>query len=453
MQTEENQPQPQLQPQSFGEKMVTKVRHSPTIRLFLIGILILILLIPSGMIQSLIYERQTNHDSAVNEISDKWGRDQTITGPILAIPYTEMRVDNGKTYAVKTYAYYLPDNLQISGDMASEKKHRGIYEAVLYTTKLRVKGDFGKDFMNVIPALPSNANLAEARLLVGVSDVRGIRNKVTTKWDSATLEAEPGVVDEILSSGISFPLNNVNYNAGGAFDFELELAGSQSLYFTPVGKNNIINVASNWPGPSFDGAFLPTNHKEDDKGFKAEWKVLELNRNFVHHWNGGNENLRGSDFGVKMWIAADQYQKTHRSVKYCVLFISLTFIFYFIIELKARISVHPVQYLLIGLAISIFYLLLLSLSEWMEFNTSYFISAAAVTTLVSLFSVSVLSSRLYSVMAGVVQVLLYVFLFTTLQLEDLSLLIGSIGLFLTLAILMYFSRRLNREEDSMPQSS
>lgn len=438
--------------QSFGEKMVTKVRQSPTIRLMLIGILILILLIPSGMIQSLIYERQTSHDGAVNEISDKWGRDQTITGPILAIPFLETRIgEQGKPYTVKTYAYYLPDNLQVSGDMSSEKKHRGIYEAVLYNTKLKVKGDFDKDFMNVMPALPGNANLAEAKILVGISDVRGIRNKVAMQWNGTTLNAQPGVVDEILNSGISFPINNLSYDTGGSFEFDLELAGSQSLYFTPVGKNNIINIASNWPDPSFDGAFLPTNRTINKDGFKADWKVLELNRNIVHHWNGENEKLRDSDFGVKMKIAADQYQKTHRSVKYCVLFISLTFIFFFIIELKARISVHPVQYLLIGLAISIFYLLLLSLSEWMEFNVSYFISAAAVTTLISLFSISVLGNKLYSAMAAVIQVLLYLFLFTTLQLEDLSLLIGSIGLFLTLAILMYFSRRLNREDDSLPQ--
>lgn len=438
--------------QSFGEKMVTKVRQSPTIRLMLIGILILILLIPSSMIQGLIYERQTSHDGAVNEISDKWGRDQTITGPILAIPYLETRIgEQGKTYTVKTYAYYLPDNLQVSGNMSSEKKHRGIYEAVLYTTKLKVKGDFDKDFMNVMPALPGNANLAEAKILVGITDVRGIRNKVAMQWNDTMLNAQPGVVDEILNNGINFPMNNLSYGEGGSFEFDLELAGSQSLYFTPVGKNNMIDIASNWPDPSFDGAFLPANRTVNKDGFKADWKVLELNRNIVHHWNGENEKLRDSDFGVKMKIAADQYQKTHRSVKYCVLFISLTFIFFFIIELKARISVHPVQYLLIGLAISIFYLLLLSLSEWMEFNVSYFISAAAVTTLISLFSISVLGNKLYSAMAAVIQVLLYLFLFTTLQLEDLSLLIGSIGLFLTLAILMYFSRRLNREEDSLPQ--
>lgn len=433
---------------TFTEKMVNKVRQSPTIRLFIIGLLILVLLIPGSMIESLIYERQSNHDNAVNEISDKWGRDQTITGPILAVPYSEARKDErGQVYYVQTYAYYLPDNLEVTGNLNSEKRHRGIYEAVLYETKLHVKGDFAAGFMNVMPALPSNANLAEAKLLIGISDVRGIRNKVSMKWDSATLKAQPGTVEEILSSGVSFPLSGIDFSSGASFNFDLELAGSQSLFFTPVGKNNVINVSSNWPSPSFDGAFLPTNHSENTTGFKAEWKVLELNRNFMQHWNGNNDKLRGSDFGVKMWIAADEYQKAHRSVRYCVLFISLTFIFYFIIELKSRISVHPVQYLLIGLAISIFYLLLLSLSEWLGFNVSYFVSAAAVTSLISLFSISVLSNKLYSFIAGVVQVLLYVFLFTTLQLEDLSLLIGSIGLFLTLAILMYFSRQLNKAEE------
>jgi inner membrane protein len=431
---------------SITEKLVTKVRQSPTIRLFLIGILILILLIPSGMIQGLIYERESNHNNAVNEISDKWGKEQTFTGPVLAVPFAETRLDEkGKAYTVSTFAYYLPDDLEITGDMQSQKRHRGIYEAVLYDTKLHVKGNFAAGFMSVLPALPSTANLSGAKLLLGITDVRGIRSKVELMWDSNTLRAEPGTEQEVLTSGISFPLGKINFQQGGAFQFDIDLAGSQSLYFTPVGKNNSVKVTSNWASPSFDGAFLPVSHAENTKGFTAEWKVLELNRNFRQHWNGYNEKLQGSNFGVKMWIAADEYQKSHRSVKYCVLFISLTFIFYFIIELRTRTSVHPVQYLLIGLAISIFYLLLLSLSEWLGFNTAYFISAVAVTMLIALFSLSVLSNKFYSVVAGVIQSLLYVFLFTTLQLEDLSLLIGSIGLFITLSILMYFSRQLNQE--------
>lgn len=433
--------------QSVGERIVNKVRTSATVRLFLIGILILILLIPSSMIQSLVYERQTNHDNAINEISDKWGRDQRITGPIIAIPYTATHRDgDGKTYTTKEFSYYLPDDLIVDGDMKSEKRSRGIYEAVLYQTKIHVKGNFTPNFMKVLPPLPESAMINEARLIVGISDVRSIRNKVAVKWDSLTINAEPGGNLDLVNSGISFPLTNIDYSKGANFEFEIDLAGSQSLYFTPVGKNNDINIKSDWASPSFDGAFLPITRNVSDKGFTAKWKVLELNRSFMQHWNGDNEKLQVSDFGIKMKIEADEYQKTNRSVKYCVLFISLTFIFFFIIELKSGINVHPVQYLLIGLSITIFYLLLLSISEWMGFNKAYFVAAAAITSLIGLFSISVLQSKLYSAIAAVVQVLLYVFLYTTLQLEDLSLLIGSIGLFLTLAILMYFSRSLNKSE-------
>lgn len=439
------------EPTSQAERIAAKVRQSATIRLFVIGILILVLPIPSGMIESLIRERQESHDQAVNEISDKWARGQCITGPVMAIPYyVQSKDDKGQVTTNEYYTYYLPDNLEVTGDMQSSKRHRGIYQAVLYGTKLHVKGNFKPGFLNSSFGLPSTAVLKNARLLLGISDVRGIRSNVNLAWDSASVQAQPGGGINVAPTGISFPMGNFNLDEGGNFQFDLELAGSESLYFTPVGKTNIINISSNWATPSFNGAFLPTADSISKDGFKAEWRVLELNRNFVQHWNGANENFHTSDFGVRMWIAADEYQKAHRSVHYCILFISLTFIFYFIIELRSGKNVHPVQYLLIGLAISIFYLLLLSLSEWLGFNTSYFISAAAVTSLVSLFSMGVLESRFYAAIAAVVQVLLYLFLYTTLQLEDLSLLIGSIGLFVTLSILMYFSSKLNRSRPTAP---
>ncbi|HWB62440.1 MAG TPA: cell envelope integrity protein CreD [Chitinophagales bacterium] len=433
--------------QSFTEKAVNKIRQSPTIKLFIIGILILVLLIPSGMIEGLIREREENHNSAINEISDKWGKAQVITGPVIAVPYTEtIKNESGQFVAVQRYSYYLPDDLSITGDVQSQKRHRGIYEAVLYAGKLHFEGNFDSACLNTLPALPATARLNEAKILLGISDVRGIRNKVALNWNNTNINAQPAADEELFPSAISFPLTGIDLQNGGNFGFDLDFAGSQSLYFTPVGKNNKIKLTSNWGGPSFDGAFLPTSHTENVNGFTAEWSVLELNRSFVQHWLGQNSNLHNSDFGVRMWMSADEYQKSHRSVHYCVLFISLTFIFFFIIELRSKISVHPVQYLLIGLAISIFYLLLLSLSEWTGFNPAYFISAAAVTTLISLFSISVLESKFYSLITAIIQVLLYAFLFTTLQLEDLSLLIGSIGLFLTLAIFMYFSRRLNKQE-------
>ena len=428
------------------ERVVAKMRQSVMLRLLVIGILMLILLIPTSMLESLINQREDNHDQAVKEISGKWGDNQTITGPVIAVPYyTDVKDDKGVITHELTYMYYLPDNIEITGDMQSQKRHRGIYEAVLYETKLHVKGNFGAGFLNATSTLPSTAVLKDARVLMGISDVRGIRNSVALKWDSTTVSAQPGGKDEVVTSGINFPLGKFDLAKGGDFQFDLNLAGSGSLDFTPVGKTSVVNLTSNWPSPSFFGAFLPTTDTVSKDGFRSVWKVLELNRNFNQSWSGDNKEVfHNSDFGVKMFVPADQYQKSHRSVHYCILFIALTFIFYFIIELRSGANVNPVQYLLVGLAISIFYLLLLSMSEWLGFNTAFFISAAAVTTLISLFSLSVLLSRFYAMVSGVVQVLLYVFLFTTLQLEDLSLLIGSIGLFITLAILMYFSGKLNR---------
>jgi inner membrane protein len=175
---------------SFTEKLITKIRTSATTRLFLIGFLILVLLIPSGMIESLVMERQGNHDAAINEISDKWGHDQHITGPIIAIPYLETVSEaNNQVHTIRSYAYYLPGDVEISGKMESQRRHRGIYEAVLYETKLHIKGSFEGDFIKTLPALPANALVNEARLVVGISDVRSIRNKAALRWDSATIKA------------------------------------------------------------------------------------------------------------------------------------------------------------------------------------------------------------------------------------------------------------------------
>ena len=430
------------------ERSLAKLRQSTVLRLLVIGILILILLIPTGMLESIINEREGSHDKAVEEISDKWGNKQTITGPVLAVPYwVQSKDEKGVVTSSREYMYYLPDNLDVTGDMQSQKRHRGIYEAVLYETKLHFKGNFAAGFLNATSTLPASAELKNARLLFGVTDVRGIRNSVSIAWDSSHISAQPGGKDEVVTSGFNFPMDKQDLEKGGSFSMDLQLAGSGSLDFTPVGKTSTINLTSNWPSPSFFGAFLPTSDSVTKQGFESHWKVLELNRNFNQSWAGDNKEVfHNSDFGVRMYVPADQYQKSHRAVHYCILFISLTFIFYFIIELRSGANVNPVQYLLVGLAISIFYLLLLSMSEWLGFNTSFFISAASVTTLIALFSLSVLQSKFYALIAGVVQVLLYVFLFTTLQLEDLSLLIGSIGLFITLAILMYFSGKLNREK-------
>ena len=416
------------------------------LRLLVIGFLMLILLIPTNMLESIINEREYSHTSAVKEISSKWGDNQTITGPVIAIPYYyEVKDEKGRITNQQSFMYYLPDNVEISGDMKSQKRHRGIYEAILYETTLHIKGNFGAGFLNATSDLPATAVLKDARVLVGISDVRGIRNSVKLKWDSTTIGAQPGAKDEVVTAGINFPVGKIDLDKGGNFEFDLNLAGSGSLDFTPVGKSSVVDITSNWASPSFYGAFLPSTDTVNKEGFRAQWKVLELNRNFNQSWAGDNKEVfHSSDFGVRMFIPADEYQKSHRSVHYCILFIALTFIFYFIIELRSGANVNPVQYLLVGLAISIFYLLLLSMSEWLGFNTAFFISAAAVTTLISLFSLSVLQSRFYAFVSGVVQVLLYLFLFTTLQLEDLSLLIGSIGLFITLAILMYFSSKLNR---------
>lgn len=254
------------------------------------------------------------------------------------------------------------------------------------------------------------------------------------------------------------------------FAFNLDLNGSSSLGFLPMGKVTEVSINAPWTTPSFTGAFLPDTREVNEAGFSARWKVLHLNRNFPQAWKGNQyyfslselastedmlmpPALRGGSeikpgqqnfaFGVNLLMPVDQYRKSMRSVKYAIMFISLTFLTFFFVEILNRKRIHPIQYLLVGLALCIFFALLLAISEHTAFNLAYILSALAVTALIGIYVSAVFKSRKLTAMLSLLLVLMYGFIFTLLQLEDYALLIGSIVLFIILAVVMYISRRID----------
>jgi inner membrane protein len=428
--------------------MSERTKKSLTIKGLIISALILLLLIPTLFINNLVQERQIRQKTAFNEISSKWAQAQTIAGPIVSIPYWDFSRDSaGHTYKIKRFIHVLPDKLNIKGTIRPEKRYRGIYETVVYTSKLEISGSF----INLFPANPSipaqNVLYDEAFVSIGITDLRGIEDSVSLTWNNNAFPFNSGVeTTDIYKSGINAHIRispGDTANTFCNFAIALNLKGSQYIYFTPVGKETIINVSSNWPTPSFDGAFLPDKRDVTEKGFTAYWKVLHLNRNYPQSWLGSGYSIDSSSFGVNLILSIDNYVKTDRSIKYAILFIGLTFLIFFFLELLNNKPIHPLQYILIGFALCIFYTLLLSISEQMTFNLAYLISCLMTIGLITWYAGGILRDKKLAALVAGNLVILYGFIFTIIQMEDFALLTGSLGLFVILAIVMFFSRKID----------
>ncbi|MEP2668098.1 MAG: cell envelope integrity protein CreD [Cyclobacteriaceae bacterium] len=428
-------------------------QESVTIKLFSIGFLILILMIPLSWVDDLIYERQARSGEVVTEITSKWSGYQSICGPVIVLPYkvTEVFKEKGKEPRVVEYvekAFLLPEELNISGKVKPKVLNRGIYEAAVYQAGLNVNASW------IVPDLKSldidgKVMWNEAYLVFGISDLRGISENPTVQYGEQILVTEPS--SELgfrysgnMSTGLIAKLNwNDDSNFNQPFSIHLNFKGSNGMDFIPVGKTTSVKVSGPWPSPSFNGEFLPTSRTITDTDFTAEWKVLHFNRPFTQQWVEENKNLAGSDFGVELLIPVEQYQKSMRTSKYGILIILLTFVSLFLVEISQRIKIHPFQYILMGAALIVYYTLLLSLSEQVGYNGSYLISSIATAALLTLYSASFLKARkLVGLFSGVL-LAFYGFIYVIIIQQDFSLLTGSVGLFIVISALMYLTRKIN----------
>lgn len=417
-------------------------KDSISIRLIIVAALVLLLLIPTAMVQNLIDDRQYTNRSAISEVSQRWSKEQVITGPFVSIPYIEYQKKDDELIAIKHYAHFLPNELSIDGDIVPEMRHRGIFDVVVYRTNLSVNGVFPTPDFSQWPIKPSEILWSQAKLSFGISDLRGIENQLTMQWGSDTLRFDPGLENtDVVGSGVSSSVAFAEKEL--KFSFQLNLKGSQTLSFTPIGKTNDIKLQSSWKNPSFKGNFLPVNHTINEQGFSANWKVLHLNRNYPQQWIDETQRISSSEFMVELYVPADQYQKSTRTAKYAIMFISLTFVLFFFVEVLNAKRIHPIQYLLVGFALILFFTLLLSISEHLGFNNAYIISALATLALIGVYVRSVLGSNKLTAITTSVLALLYGFIFVTLQLQDYALLLGSIGLFIVLSTIMFLSRKIN----------
>ena len=443
---------------SDSKSILDAVRESALVKVMVVGFLMIVMLIPLGMIHGLIYERTTRRDDVVSEVSRTWSNKQVAGGFILSVPYTVSSTnDYGKPITIERVARFLPETLAIDGRLVPEFRHRSLFDVPVYTAHLTMNGTFRPPDLAALRIDESTARLHDAWLTIGVGDLRGVNQGVSVTWNGTALATSPAMDTAGMGSqAMDVKIRGLAAASASAappdipFEVKIELKGTQEMSFQPGGRTTTVRLASTWPHPAFAGAFLPDKSRISDAGFDAEWRLSHLGRGYPQAWR--DEDMRpqqieqaavASRFGVTLFSPVDIYHRAERSTKYGALFILLTFCTFFVVELLQRRRLHPVQYLLVGAALCLFYLLLLSLSEHIGFGFAYLAAAAGTIGIIGMYAGHVLGGLWQGVRMVAGLGLLYGFLYVLLQLEDYALLVGSISLFLILAAVMWATRRVD----------
>jgi inner membrane protein len=430
------------------------IRTSLTFRALVVGILVLLLLIPLAMVRDLIRERAQRKSEAEAGISADWGGAQTITGPIISVPYevlVRVPVSSGgyETRPETRHAHFLPETLNASAELDPFTKYRGIYQVAVYRSRTTLTGSFAPlTDQRLQVTVPLQWD--KAKLVLGVSDLRSIKEQITMRVGQRTVQFEPGLPStDVVATGLSaaFPLDSTVLGTPLDFEAMLTINGSGNYSLVPVGKVTRATCTSSWQDPSYNGAFLPDppdSNATPVKGLNARWTVLHLNRPYPQEFTSDQRDaIASSAFGVWLMQPVDEYHKNERASKYGLMLIVLVFLVFFFVEVLQRLRIHPIQYLLVGFALCIFYTLLIALSEHIGFGKAYITSAVAVITLVVLYAHSVFQVRRASQLLGLIMLLVFGFMFALIHQQDYALLFGSIGLFITLALVMWVSRRID----------
>lgn len=448
-----------------NRKLGTWVKTSISVRMVMVGVLIVILLIPLSFIKTIISERMHRQQEVVQEINQKWGKEVLLYGPILRVPYKtyhKKSIVNQKTNQINTemvekikYGYFFPKTLNIESTIDPEEKKRGIYKTAVYSSQIKINGAFPKPDFSELDLKDGDILWHKAKLIIETSNLKGVNNLVAMKLHNGSYpfaskyQSNSGDyydtdlnLHKLESKFIAkkdLPLHN-----DVAFQLNISINGSKQIRFIPIGKETSLHIQSNWKTANFIGEYLPHNSdKITENGFDAKWKVLDINRPFSQQSFNGLPNLKKYAFGVNFMIPVDEYQKSERSAKYGFLVIALTFLVFFLIQTMSKISIHPFQYLMIGIALIMFYTLLISISEHSNFFKAYLIAGSAVVLLITLYSKSIMKSFKFPLFIGLSLMILYAFIFVIIQLESYALLVGSIGLFVILAAVMYASRKID----------
>ena len=415
------------------------------------------LLIPLKLIESKIAERQATRAEVVTELSNTSVGEQTLSGPLLVVPctdhYVEEVVDTHRGTRIPTplkrdcTRSYVADELTVTGVLKTENRFRGIYSARFYTGAFEFRGRFE------IPADVAPPNVTRQRgapfIAFSIRDVRGIRTARALSWSGTDRAFKPGLRPDVAGAGVHAVVGAASAPLAGVhtFAFSMEILGLQNLRFVPSARQHEVKLAADWPHPSFGGRHLPLSREISSDGFQATWRISELASEAPRVLAScGEPACRALDqyaFGVNLLDPVDVYAQATRAVKYALLFVLLTFAAFFLFEIMRELRIHPIQYALVGLALAVFFLLLIALSEHMRFLHAYLISATACVALIAIYTSAVLRSVLRAGVFAAMLTALYTMLYALLRSEDHSLLLGALLVFAVLAAIMLLTRRID----------
>jgi inner membrane protein len=429
--------------------LLESMQRSVTGKVMFIGVLTLVLLIPVGMIRGLIFERMSLYSQAQADIANAWGESQLVGAPILIVPFEYTRPSHAGPVEMTDEIYILPESVELGGRVDVEERRRGIYRVPVYTARFTVTGRLtppliGGDYDDL------RILWGQAQFALPLKDARAIRDPIALTIGNASATFKPagarvaGFGQQLVAEFGELGLEDLA--TPQAFSFELALGGTGGLRFLPLADVTSVRTQSNWASPRFGGAFLPEQRDVRADGFSAQWRVLDLGRGYPSSWKKSApapQDVEASSFGVDLITPIGIHEASMRAAKYAVLFIGFSFVAYFLFELFASLRLHALQYLLVGMANAMFYLLLLALAEHIGFGGAYLVSAFASTILIGAYSAAVLRSTLRALPVVGLLGAMYGYLYLTLQAEDYALLFGALAAFAVLAAFMWLTRRID----------
>jgi len=464
-----------------------KISNSTVLKLFVILFLSLLLLIPLTLISDLIEERKTREQNVSEDIALNWGQEQVISGPVLAIPYSETiqkpaeKVNDATAleYKQTKWIFILPQSANISTDISPQQLSRGIYNSVVYNSSISIDGRFNKIDVTKLEIPAERIDWTGSRIVFGIQDFKGLGKRPLLTWNGQDSTFDPDFNNlKLFSQNLVCPVSISPKENENHFKITLNLKGSKSLNFVPLGDQTNISAKGNWANPSFAGAFLPSKRTIDKTNFSASWEIPSFSRKLPQQWSGDilpiyhfeknkgsltdeveltqaatsttSDTIIPSDILVNSDMITinflpdiNNYQKTTRVAKYGILIILLTFTSLLFTEIIKKKRIHIIQYVLIGAAMVLFYTLLLALSEHIGFNLAYLIASIATVLLIGSFIKAITKDRKTALLFGAILSTFYLFIYVLMQLRDYSLIAGTIGIFIILAILMRVSTKIN----------
>lgn len=430
--------------------------QSLTAKMIMVGVLSLFLLIPLAFVQNLIEERSERKKEVVHEVTESWGKDVHLYGPVLKIPYKiydqisvvnpETQKQEIKTSETTEFAYFFPEKLDFKTQIQKDNSlKRGLYNVVVFSTDIKSEGNFSNPNFSKLNIKEENILWDQATILVKTTNLKSSKSDLNIQINDSSYTFESKENNDKYFDVLESESFDLTSTRAAKFNFKMKFNGSNSVKFIPIGKNTNLSIDSDWQNPSFEGIFAAntSTKKINEEGFHADWNVTQVNRPFSQEHLDTLPQLNEYLFGVKLIETVDQYQQNERASKYGFLVIGLTFLIFFLIQTLSKINIHIFQYSMIGLALIMFYTLLISITEHSNFSFAYVISSFFVIVMLFFYTLSILKIKKFSAFIAIALSALYIFIYIIIQLENYALLVGSLGLFFILGMVMYFSRKID----------